>query len=90
MSYDKANIFVGKYNIPKDGHIKLNKVKIKIKMGVELSDGLGVIDSFKKTDDKFDPWLIIEDGNFWPVMIKLGEEDLDSIYDFFVRESSVK
>ena len=69
MSYARANLFVGKYAIPLDGQIKLGPgARVRVSRGVVTPEGW-------TQDPDGEPWLIVEDEGFWPVMIKLGEQD---------------
>lgn len=76
--YAKTNIFVGKYDVPADGHLRLSNAKLKIVRlspysyitGKERHEGGGMM----VTEDG-DPWLIVEDGDFWAVMVHLEEGD---------------
>ena len=67
--YARVNLFVGKYNVPSDGHIKLgDDAHVMYIRGREKADGW-------EEDPEGDVWLIVEDGGFWPVMIRLDEHD---------------
>jgi hypothetical protein len=69
MSYARANLFVGKYAIPSDGQIKLGPgARVRVLRGIVTSEGWA-------QDPAGEPWLIVEDDGFWPVMIKLGSQD---------------
>jgi hypothetical protein len=62
--YARGNLFVGKYGIPKNGHISLPNAKVRVLMGVETPTGW-------VQDSQGAPWLIVQDGDFWPVMVRL-------------------
>jgi hypothetical protein len=63
--YARANLFVGKYKVPSDGHIRLGSgARVRYLRGREGADGW--------MQDAAGPvWLIVEDGDFWPVMIRI-------------------
>jgi hypothetical protein len=69
MSYARANLFVGKYQIPPSGQIKLSaQARVRYLRGTVTGEGW--------TEDAGGKlWLIVEDGNFWTVMIELGDQD---------------
>lgn len=69
--YAPANIFVGKYDVPADGWVKLDDAHVLLLHQVGerqfAAEGDGPL------------WLIVEDGNFWPVMIQLSHDDLGAL-----------
>jgi hypothetical protein len=70
--YAAANLFVGKYSVPDDGHIALGdgvRIRYMRKVGGHMW-----IDDAEFTGDVTTAqlWLIIEDGDFWPVMINIS------------------
>jgi len=67
--YARANLFVGGYNIPEDGHIRLgDDARVVYLRGREKSSGW-------EEDPNGALWMMVEDGGFWPVMIEMGERD---------------
>jgi len=73
MSYARANLFVGKYAIPPNGQIKLGPgARVRVLRGIVNSEGWA-------QDPAGEPWLIVEDEGFWPVMIKLDDQDALSL-----------
>lgn len=67
--YAPVNIFVGSYDIPRNGHIKISDAHVDLRLG--YSTDMGWIE-----DPKGDPWLIVEDGYFWPVMVRLDSSHI--------------
>jgi len=67
--YAPCNIFVGKYDVPENGHVRISNFKIRIIRGTEFGDGW-------REDKNGTPWLIIQDDEFLPVMIRLSEKDV--------------
>lgn len=63
-AYSPGNLFVGKYDVPPDGHIRLRHPRVKVLRGVVTQAGW-------REDPDGDRWLIVEDGDFWPVMVRL-------------------
>jgi hypothetical protein len=69
MSYARANLFVGKYQIPPSGQIKLSaQARVRYLRGTVTAEGWA-------EDANGKLWLIVEDGNFWSVMIELDDQD---------------
>lgn len=69
-AYAHVNVFVGKYKVPANGALALPKARVRILYGRE--DEVGFV-----TDDEHGvPWLIVQDGGFWTVMIRLTDDDL--------------
>ena len=66
--YAKANLFVGKYQIPESGHIRLSdRARVRYLRGHETSEGWKQAEAGEPDE----LWLMVEDGDFWPVMIRL-------------------
>lgn len=72
--YARTNLFVGKYQVPKDGHIRLDHARVRILRGTVTEEGW-------MEDREGNPWLLVEDGGFWPVMIQLDldEDELPAV-----------
>lgn len=68
--YARANVYVGRYKVPRDGHIRLPETaRLRILLGVVTDEGW-------TEDPTGEPWLILDDGEgFWPVMVKIGLQD---------------
>lgn len=71
--YAPINIFIGKYELL-ETHIRLNNANIIYKLRSE--DGK-FYDERNAPPGNYTEWLIIEDGDFWPVMINLSEVDFN-------------
>jgi hypothetical protein len=71
--YARANLFVGKYRVPTNGHIRLPETaRVRVLRGVVDQEGWS-------QDDGGEPWLIVEDGDFWSVMVRLDRAELASL-----------
>ena len=81
--YAKVNLFVGKYRVPKDGHIRLPNAKVRLLLGRETPEGW--------VGDGTEWWLMIEDGDFWPVMVRLSDtlDELKELSEVFLRPRKV-
>jgi hypothetical protein len=72
--YARSNIFVGKYEVPEDGWVALPNAKIRYML--QLPSGHAFLDETPKNRRAYPDaprWLILEDGDFWPVMLRLDE-----------------
>jgi len=79
--YAAANLFVGKYAIPADGHIRLApEARLRFLRGRELPSGW-------TSDPGGELWLIVEDCDFWPVMIRLEADAYPELNALYPRES---
>lgn len=74
--YARANVFVGAYQVPTDGHVRLpESTRVRIVCGVVSPLGW-------RADPLGEPWLIVDDGRgFWPVMVRLSEADDDLCFE---------
>jgi hypothetical protein len=74
--YHKANLFTGRYRTGLLGrvgvHIGLPDATIRILRGHDFEDG------WRETPNGA-YWLVIEHGNFWPVMFRLDDEDIAAL-----------
>jgi hypothetical protein len=69
--YERVNLFVGGYKVPKGGHLRLADATVRFIRGVETEQG------WIGTNNPLDPlWMIVEDGDFWPVMVRLSSEEI--------------
>jgi len=70
----ETTIYVGKYKIPKNGIIPMpNEARLRV-----LSFYTGITSSGETfTDDRLT--IVVEDENFWPVIIKLEDSEVDSL-----------
>ena len=68
--YARANLFVGKYKVPRDGHVRLPATtRVRVLRGVVTSAGW-------MQSPNGGLWLIVDDGDdFWPVMVRLNSLD---------------
>jgi hypothetical protein len=72
-NYDHFNLYLGKYkDIPEDGHLRLPDAKLRVERATEKSDGL-YLDNGKTIA------LILQDGNFWPMIAMLTPDEAEQI-----------
>jgi hypothetical protein len=71
-AYARVNLFVGKYQGPKDGHIRLDKARVRFMHGRVEAGGWHQ----RATDETDELWLIVDDGDFWPVMVRLNQAEI--------------
>lgn len=65
-------IYVGKYKVPKGGVIPLPKSRLRV---LNFYVGTGKHGAVK--DDRLT--LIVEDGDFWPVICKLDDREAEEL-----------
>lgn len=70
-AYARVN-FVGKYDVPPDGWIRLPNARVRVLLGKTTEAGW----TSCSVESGGEPWLLVDDGDFFPVVIRL-----DSIRD---------
>lgn len=72
--YAKGNVFVGKYKVPKGGHVKLTKPEVIVWNEEGREGGLS------STKESSGPvWLNVSDGEFMPCMIELTDLECEKL-----------
>lgn len=72
--YANGNLYVGKYEVPEDGWVKFDHPRVRYML--QLPSGHAFLDENHRNRRSYPDaprWLIIEDDDFWPVMIRLEE-----------------
>lgn len=73
--YAPGNVFVGRYKVPKDGWVRIENPRIRYMR--QLPSGHAFVDDEESTRRLYpnaSVWLIVEDGDFWPVMVHIDRE----------------
>lgn len=70
----EITVYVGKYKVPKGGAIPLPNSKLKV-----LSFYVGTSGRKEVKDDRLT--LVVEDGDFWPVICKLTDEETSKLIE---------